>query len=369
MSTAEITIVGGGIVGAAVALGLLLRGRDVLVLDAGDADPRASTANMGLVWVNGKGKRYPDYQRLTRRSALLWPELERQIMDVTGLSLDYVGQDELQMQADHLATLRREAPELPADTEIIDRHRLSELLPRVQLGQEVVGAAFCPADGHVNPLKLWRGLRAAILKLGGKLRTNTLVKQIEITGNTFQLHTALGAISTDKVLLAAGLGNRELAAQVGLEIPIRPERGQLLVTERLQPWLSLPGSGVRQTSDGTVMIGSSKEDAGLDRSVTAEQSIRMIRRAIRILPELENVRLVRQWAGLRVLSPDGVPIYARADAAPNLFVATCHSGVTLAAGHAIDLAEAIDQGDSTGLPLDLFQSFTEKRFHVSQAIA
>lgn len=376
MDAPDFAVIGGGIVGAAVAFGLLDRGRRVTVLDAGDTSIRAATANLGLVWVNGKGRNFPAYQRWTRRSAALWPELCARLQDATGLRLEYhqqgglkfaLGDAELQKHAAHLAALREQAPDLPDDSEVVDRRGLQELMPGARFGQEVVGGVFCAADGHVNPLHLWRALRAALVRRGADLRTDWPVRAVEADQGGFRLRSDRGDLHAARVVLAAGLANRGLAAGLGLDFPIRPERGQIMVTERMEPWMALPGNGVRQTGDGTVMIGSSQEDAGFDRSATIGVGASMAARALRLFPDLEGARLVRQWAGLRVLSPDGFPVYAHAPAHPGCVAVGCHSGVTLAGAHAADLAAAID-GERVTLDdgAELFASFSERRFDVSQ---
>lgn len=373
---AEFAVIGGGIVGAAIAFGLLRRGRRVSLIDAGDPDIRAATANFGLVWVNGKGRGFPAYQHWTRRSATLWPAFCEELEEVTGMGLEYhcdgglkfcLGDDEMRQQSDHLRQLRIEAPELPDDSEIVTRHELQSLLPGARLGQDVTGGVYCSADGHANPLRLWRALRDGIGRLGGEVLTGFPVTALERRDGEFSIRSGAREHRAGRIVLTAGLGNRELAAHLGMDFPIRAERGQILVTERLAPWLRLPGNGVRQTDDGTIMIGSTKESVGLDRSATADQARRMAARAVRILPDLDQVRLVRQWGGLRVLSPDGFPLYARAPGTPDCSVIACHSGVTLAAAHARDLAAALDgERVDIGTGTEVFESFSERRFDVSQ---
>jgi len=141
---------------------------------------------------------------------------------------------------------------------------------------------------------------------------------------------------------------------------------QVLVTERMAPWLPLPASGLRQTAEGTVMIGATKEEVGLDTGTSAAKAAFLARKTLQIVPKLATLRLVRQWSGLRVMTPDSYPIYAQSQSHPGAFVLLCHSGVTLAAAHADRLAEAIDDGE---LPLNL-DPFHHRRFSadVRQAI-
>ena len=168
-------------------------------------------------------------------------------------------------------------------------------------------------------------------------------------------------MSSDGELTAAGIV--PLAKSLGLPAPIVAERGQILVTERFRPFLRLPGSGIRQTADGTILMGTSKENVGLDDRTSVAVGGRIAARAIRILPELASARLNRTWGGIRVLTPDHHPVYAESEECPGAFVAICHSGVTLAAAHATDLAQAISAG-SLG---DYFAPFHARRFDVPKA--
>ena len=163
-----------------------------------------------------------------------------------------------------------------------------------------------------------------------------------------------------KLVLAAGLGNRALAPLVGLEAPVAPVRGQILVTERVQPFLRHPSLHVRQTGEGVVQIGDSKEDVGLDDGTTLNQLAHIAERATRCFPLLGGVNIVRTWGALRVMSPDGLPIYQASTACPGAFVLTCHSGVTLASQHAGPLADWIRGGPE---PSDI-AGFKAERFHV-----
>ena len=126
-----------------------------------------------------------------------------------------------------------------------------------------------------------------------------------------------------------------------MHIPVQPLRGQLLITDRVPPFLPAATLQVRQTAEGTLQIGDSHEDVGLDESATLEVITRLARRAVRIFPHLAQVRLNRAWGALRVMTPDGVPIYHRSAEHPGAFAVSCHSGVTLAAFHARQLASWI----------------------------
>jgi glycine/D-amino acid oxidase-like deaminating enzyme len=233
----------------------------------------------------------------------------------------------------------------------------------VKLGPDVSGASFGRLDGHVNPLRLLSALHKSIVRLGGAIRNNVKVREIAHSAGEFRLSVGDGVIAASRIVIAAGLGATALAKQVGLDVPIQPERGQVLVTERLDPFLPFAGSGLRQTNDGTVMIGATKDHVGLDTSTTEDAAADLCRKTIQIVPALAGVRLVRHWAGLRIMTPDSYPIYAQSESHPGAFVAVCHSGVTLAGFHAEQFAEAVLAGS---LP-DSLSPFHQRRFDVPQA--
>lgn len=371
MGTAEIIIVGAGVVGSAIAYGLARKGHKVLVIDGEGADFRASRANFGLIWVQSKGDGFTAYQSLTRQSAESWTEFAGQLRDITHLPLAVeqkgglafcLSQSEWDAKVAKNDRLAAQQPERKPDAVLLDRAELSKLLPKVALGPDVVGASFGRTDGHSNPLQLLCCLHTAILRLGGRLQFQAPVLDVCPTSQGFEVKTQNRSFSTNKVVLAAGLSTTGLAAKLGVHVPLKSQRGQILVTERMHRFLPFPASGLRQTAEGTVMIGATQEDVGLDTGTTALAASKLAGRAIRTIPALQHAKIIRQWSGLRILSPDGAPIYAQSAQFPGAFAASCHSGVTIAASHANQFADAISEGD---LNKD-FSAFAPERFDVQK---
>jgi glycine/D-amino acid oxidase-like deaminating enzyme len=250
------------------------------------------------------------------------------------------------------------------DYQMLDHDEVETMLP--QIGPEVAGASFCPADGHVNALRLLHALHFGFGQFGGAAyRPNHAVDRIEPRANEFRLHSAAGEIAAQKVVLAAGLGNARLAPMVGLDAAVRPQRGQIMVTERVAPFMRHIVHTIRQTDEGSIMISDSVEEAGYDISIGSEVLSVMAQRAVRMLPLLARLNVVRCWAALRVMPKDGFPIYDQSETCPGAFLATCHSGVTLAANHALVLAPLIHAGELAG---ENISAFSARRFkHVSPA--
>jgi glycine/D-amino acid oxidase-like deaminating enzyme len=145
-----------------------------------------------------------------------------------------------------------------------------------------------------------------------------------------------------------------------MHIPVQPLRGQLLITDRVPVFLPAATLQVRQTREGTLQIGDSHEDVGLDESTTLDVITRLAQRAVRIFPHLAAVRVNRAWGALRVMTPDGVPIYHQSAEHPGAYAISCHSGVTLAALHAREIANWICSGAQDSL----IAPFSAERFNV-----
>ncbi len=365
--TADIIVIGGGLVGAAAAYGLAGKGLDVLMLDEGDDAFRAARGNFGLVWVQTKGFGLQRYQEWSQESADLYAGFAGELEDLTGIDIHHerpggailcLGDAEWEAQTRLNEAMAAQGGGYHA--QMVERAELERMAPGVRFGQEVVGASFSEKDGHCGPLYLLRALHAGFTARGGRYRSGAAVRNIE---GGFRVETDAGAFEAPKVLLAAGNGIPPLAGRVGLNVPTAPERGQVLVTERVERFLPMPMGNIRQTAEGTVMIGATQESVGFDTGTTLEAARGLARRAIRVLPALERMRLVRSWAALRVIPPDRCPIYDESESHPGAFVATMHSGVTLAAVHAARLPDWIAEGRAP----DRFGAFSARRFDVPAA--
>lgn len=368
----DVIVAGAGMVGAAIGYGLAGMHQRILILDGADTDYRAAKANFGLVWAHGKGFDHPAYHRLSIEAVQAWPAFAAQLQAESGIAFAYerngglhfcMSDDELSSRSERMKAWHAQTPELEPSTRMLDRGELERRFPALRLGADVAGASMGELDGHVNPLQLLAALQKAYLRRGGQLRSNSSVTAIsQLSTGGFEVTAGAYRARAERVVIAAGLGSSKLGPMVGIEVPLRPQRGQLLVTERLAPLLPVPASGLRQTSEGTVMIGVTQEDVGYDLATTSEGAVRMVRKALRILPDLAKVKLVRQWSCLRVMTPDGNPVYASSLSHPGADLATCHSGVTLASLHAGPYAKALLEGV---LPSSL-SVFNHGRFNVQK---
>ena len=364
----QIAVVGGGLVGMAVAYGLQRAGNEVAVFDEGDVAFRASRGNFGLVWVQSKGSNLPDYARWTRLSARLWNEFAAELEAESGVAVEhtqpggfYIALDDEELEA-RVELLNGLKTALDGDYpfDILGHNALRKYIP--EIGPEVCGAVYHPEDGHVNPLYLLRALHDAFQRKGGRLINAAPVTAVTPSDDGFVIDCGK-TYRAERVVLAAGHGNTKLAAGLGLTAPIRPQRGQVMVTERLRRFLDYPTMLVRQVGEGGIQIGDSKEDVGFDDDTTPDMLAAIADRAVRTFPLLKRARMVRAWAAVRILTPDGCPVYDQSETSPGAFVINCHSGVTLAAAHALTLSPWLAGAEKP----ELVDSLSAKRFRLRSA--
>ncbi|MFK7862173.1 MAG: NAD(P)/FAD-dependent oxidoreductase [Granulosicoccus sp.] len=360
-------VIGGGVVGLSVAYGLLKQAQKVIVLDGADDDFRASRGNFGLIWVQGKGVNAPHYASWSHQSAKLWPGFAKELITETGVDVAhskmggieyFTEKNKLEQHVDNLRSLQGALQEdYPFD--VLDHTELKKRVP--EIGPKVIGGVYSDMDGHTNPLYLLRALTIAVRKAGGTIKTSVRVVDIDAKDRDFTAMLSDGTRAVgDSLVLAAGLGALELGRKLGFDVPIRPQQGQILITEKLPFFLRYPSGTLRQVNEGGVQIGASKAEVDFDDAEDMRTTANLAQHAIDIFPHLGQAKLLRSWAALRIMSPDGLPIYQRSEQVSGATFITCHSGITLAAAHACLIPGWILQHNTAP---DVSE-FSESRFHV-----
>ncbi len=373
MRNVDAIVVGGGLSGSAIALGLIREGAGkVMLFDEQLPTQRLSRGNFGLTWFMCKGADHPVYAQWSRLACQHWPDFAAGLSEASGYDVELewtggavhaFGEAEFEAHAASVEGLKSVCAQVGLDypVQMLDRQSLADMLPKIELGPEVSGAMYTPEQGHVNPLKLMTAMRAAFQQLGGVFHgAQTVSAILPQAGGSIVVKTNNGDFQCAKLVVAAGHGSVRLLAPLGEKLNIYPQRGQLMVTQRHERVLSVPMLSVRQTPDGTFVIGLSTEDTALDTRVTAAAMKSQATDAIRLFPMLAKVNWVRAWGAIRVMTPDGAPIYSRVPGHANITVVALHSAVTLAPLAADIVAPWIwGTGDHELLP-----EFRNGRFHV-----
>ncbi len=338
VSTADVVIIGGGVIGAACARAAAGRGLHVVVFEPGPDPAAASPASAGMLAAQIE----PTDQLLLSlgvRSRDRYEALAAALKDTTGIDIGFwrggiasvaLAEAEVDQLREHVA-LQRQAG-LRCDW--LEPGDVHERWPSA--APECVGALFAPEDGAVDPQALTRALLADARRLGAALVT-TPVEELRIAdGRVTGVRAAGSTVAAERVVLAAGAWSPRLQG-LPRELPIEPVRGQMASTA--WPADAVPAilyhirHGYVLARGGDAILGSTMEHAGFDAKVTNEGLAQIFRSAVRLLPALAALPVARTWAGLRPVTPDGRPIVGPDPDAAGLYYATGHgrNGVLLAA--------------------------------------
>lgn len=363
----DVVVIGGGAIGGAVGYGLAKLGKSVTILDEGDTGFRAARGNAGLIWYQLKGLGFQTYSELCLEATKLWADFADELEGRTKIDIHYSktggielcrGDAQLRDVEEEIARFQAQSPTGTYDSEILDRQTVQEMMPKLTLGQHVVGAAYCPHDGQVYTPALLQALHSGFQSLGGDYKPNHKVTAIERNGSGYTIVAGDNRFSAEKVVVAAGLGLAKLGQMFGLSIPIRAQRGHIIVTESLEPMLSHPAAGMRQTPAGNFLLGATNEWAGFDETVEPEQLRKLATKWVETIPQFRDVMMIRSWAALRPIMPDGAPVYEEIASHPGLFVMSSHSGISLASINASSIADwvanGIERPDLRAFRLDRF---------------
>lgn len=343
-TTADVVVIGSGVVGAACTYELALAGLDVLLVDRGHLTGGASASGEGNLLVSDK---LPGAELdLALASLARWAELA----DELELPFEYEAKGGIAVAttdraADGLTRLARRQRRAGVDVELVDGRALRALEPHLAPDLEV--AARYPQDAQVQPVLASSALIAAARARGARLLPGAEVLEVARAGDgrVHAVVTSLGRVTTGAVVNAAGPWSAEVARAAGSDLPVRPRRGHIIVTEPLPPLVrhkvyeadyvdtlvtdtaeAQVSTVVEGTMSGTILIGSSRELVGFDRTIDVDVLGRMAERAIRLFPVLAGVAMLRAYVGFRPWSPDHLPIIGPDPRVPGLVHATGHEG-------------------------------------------
>jgi sarcosine oxidase subunit beta len=362
--TAEVVVVGGGVIGASVAYHLAARGvRDVVVLDAA---PRAGAGSTGRAT---GGFRVQFATAVDVRLSLLAREKLRRFTDDTGGDCGFVaagylwiasGDADLSALRAALAVQRANGV---ADAVEVDRATIAALNPAL-CGESVAGGTYCASDGFIRPLGILDGYRRAAERLGVRFVWDARVigADRDDTGRIIAVRTARDTISPGAVVNAAGAWARGVARLAVAELPVTPLRRQVAVTvstgalPAAMPMTIFAREGFHlRVRDGRVLLllPSAGADDPFDVTVESVWVDAVERIARERVPCLRDVAIDRAacWAGLYEMSPDGHAIVGAAPGVPNLYFANGGSGHGVMHAPALGalVAEIVVDGYATSL--------------------
>ncbi len=355
--TADVIIIGGGIMGCATAYRLAKRGVDVLVLEKKEIGNGGSCRNAGGVRQSARDPKELPLAMYAVKN--IWPTLGEEL----GVNVEYhqggnlrlgLTESDIKVLENHTA----KSTKLGLDVKMISGDEAREICP--YMSKDVIAASWCATDGHANPLTTTLGFYRKALELGVTFITGVHVNEIvKVKGRARKVITDDGVYEADNILLCAGYESRRIANTVGIDAPVERQFNEVLVTEA-QPKMFDVMIGVaggefygHQSEHGSFVLGgnsglqafTSNNDNFVTNSLTAPSISRGI---IKYFPVLKNCKVVRTWSGWYDQCIDVLPIIDNVKEVPGLTLGFGFSGHGFGISPAVSIAlsELILDGES-----------------------
>ncbi|BAN56490.1 MULTISPECIES: glycine oxidase ThiO [Pseudomonas] len=307
----QVVVVGGGVIGLLTAFNLAAKVGQVVVCDQGEVGRESSWAGGGIVSPLYPWRYSPAVTALAHWSQDFYPQLGERLFASTGVDPEVHTTGlywlDLDDEAEALAWAEREQRPLSA----VDISAAYDAVP--VLGPGFKRAIYMAGVANVRNPRLVKSLKAALLALPNV----TLRENCQITGFVQQggrvtgVQTAEGVLAADEVVLSAGAWSGDLLRTLGLELPVEPVKGQMILFKCAEDFLPsmvlAKGRYAIPRRDGHILVGSTLEHAGYDKTPTEDALESLKASAAELLPGLEGATVVGHWAGLRPGSPEGIP--------------------------------------------------------------
>lgn len=372
---AEVVVIGGGVIGSSIVYHLAKKGLKVVLLEKNGIASGTSSACEGLVLL--QSKKPGVHLKLALESAKKFYNLKNEL----NYDIEYrnnggmvVIENNEELKAMKIFVEKQKS--IGLEVYLLDKDKAIEKEPA--LSHDILGSTFSPLDAQVNQIYLSYAFINSAKNLGAKIYTHTEVTGIKLESNKIRLiETTKGEIETEIVINAAGVYSPEIGRMVNLDIPIKPRRGQLLVTEsvpkilngvlisakyiaaKFNPSLAeIEGEGIsiEQTASGNLLIGSTREFVGMNKNTTLEGINSIAKHIIMLFPQLKEINIIRTFAGFRPYTSDGLPILGKVKEIEGFIMAAGHEGDGIALSPITGdlIAELVVEG-KTSIPLDEFK--------------
>ncbi len=374
MNSFDVAVIGGGIIGAAVAAELAGRGRSVALIERGRVASGTSAHCEGNILVSDKGPG-PELE-LAKAAVLDWAAFDVSFRDELGAdfpSIEFEPKGGLVVAttepgAAALTSFAAGQRAVEVTAEEVSAAQARVLEP--WLTERIEAAVWYPGDAQVQPAIATEALVALARARHARVFENhEVLGALEAGGRLSGVRTTGGDIRARDVVVACGPWSALVAGRLGAWLPVRPRRGVVLVTAKMPQrvfhkvydadYVGAVGSGsrglmtssvVESTQGGSVLIGSSREQVGFDdrfRTIVLED---IARKAISLFPFLANTAVIRSYSGFRPFTPDHLPVIGPDERCPGLWHASGHegAGIGLSLPTARTLADLMDGvADST----------------------
>jgi len=369
----RVLVVGGGIIGCAIARELSGSGCKVTVLEKGCVGGEASSAAAGVLCAQLDAEAPSPLVSLGLESFRLFDGLVESLRTETGIDphLETAGALTLDLtREDEAASLRllKWQRESGFPVERLSSEAIARMEPG--LSESILGGALFPESGRVEPAVLTRALEVSARARGAQFREGCPVISLKSSGDRVTGVVLAGGetLPADFVVLAAGAWSSPLVPEIRVEVI--PVRGQILVFQASRPRrrhvLVTPRVYLAFRRDGSVLVGSTTEKVGFKKAVTPAAMMKLIATALALDPTLQEARFAGCWSGLRPGTSDSLPLLGPVRA--GLILATGHyrNGILLAPVTAAVVADWVLRG-KTSRPLDPFDPLRARPVSLPEA--
>ena len=361
--TADVLVIGGGIIGCSIAWRLAQAGLKVTVLDRAEPGQEASSAAAGMLAPLGEMVTPRVFSDFCLASRSLYPAFAAEIEESSGSHVAYRSEGSMLVALNDEQQEELAAVSATQSARGFTLHSLSaaEVHGRAWgLSPQICSGRFIPGDHWIDNERLMRALLIACQRAGVRLEAGTAVRAFHAkNGNVESVKTEnQAAFSARTFVLAAGCWSGEVVAGLGINIPVKPCRGQVLEFESSREMPFVVRAGIHYLvprPDRRVLVGTTSEYAGFEKAVTGNGLHSILDGVARLAPALREFRFLRVWAGLRPDTADHLPVLGYGEF-ENLVFATGHfrNGILLAPVTAEVIASLILKG-SNSHPLELYR--------------
>lgn len=327
-------VVGGGVIGCAIAYFLRKEGADVVLIERGEIGGEASGAAAGMLIAPIEDTGNAAFNALRNASLALYPAVIGELQDASGIDVEYKRPGMLRTaSSEEYARRLREAVAVQPGLEWVEGDGLRALEPG--LAPDVLGAAYSEADADLNPGLLTNAFAKAAERLGAEVVCGSAVTGFSCDGRrVIEVSTANGDHRADAVVIAAGPWTELLTMHCDHAVRTPPKRGQMIAyrSNALRHAVWAEDGYLVPKPRGFLFAGATVEDAGFHKETT-EDGLRGLRAmASRLVPVLAGMEEASAWAGLRPGSADGLPVIGPLPDRDNVYVASGHfrNGILLA---------------------------------------
>ncbi len=377
-NTADVVVIGSGIIGASIAYYTSKLGMNVVVVEKGEIAGGTSSRCDGNILAIDKEPGFDSQMSL--KSQELVEELARELdeeFEYRAPGSILFCENDAEMEAAKIWVDRQKAVGLPF--RMLSHQDLVDEWP--YMAEDIPGGLECATDSTVNPVLLTYSFAHTARRLGAKFLIKTEVTNIlrDEKGHVSGVETSNGTIYSNCVVSAAGVWSKHIGKLVGLDIPIEPRKGHIIVSSRTKSigkrkvmefgYLMSKFGGRRQvdeemekygvalvfepTASQNFLIGSSREFVGYDTRVNTHVMHLIAKRAMRFFPVIKDIPVFRTYAGLRPWTPDHLPIVCHVDEVPGFYIAAGHEGdgISLSAVTGKVISEMVS-GAETCIPIE-----------------